>query len=148
MSEPYLRMILLTEPNRSELVQALSGMVEGEIARSKGARGIALRHGLRVAQRRHPGALARLVNELIPEWIDTLEPHYENWVANGSGSFGEYLVARQEDLAWKLLLLVKGRVRASNHRLARTAARCLGIESLRSALPRFGVLVDDYVSVG
>ena len=30
--------------------------------------------------------------------------------------------------------------RSSNHRLAQTAARLLGVDALRSALPRFGML--------
>ena len=141
-------MILLSEPNRSELVTTLTGMVEAEIARSKGARGLALRHGLRAAKRRRPDVLNGLVNQLIPGWIELLEPRYNAWIEVGNSSFGDHLMAHQDDLALELLHLVKSRIRSSNHRLAQTAARFLGVDALRTALPRFGVLVDDYVSVG
>jgi hypothetical protein len=140
-------MILLTDPTRSELVVALTGMIEAEIGKSRGARGLALRHALCTAQKHRPGTLARLVNELIPDWIDILEPHYEMWSSKGAGSFGAYLVRHQEDLAHRLLEMVQGRVRTSNHRVARTVARFMGVDALRRALPRFGVLVDNYVSV-
>jgi hypothetical protein len=147
LNQPYLRMILLTDPTRSELVVALTGMIEAEIGKSRGARGLALRHALRTTKKHRPGALARLVNDLIPEWIDILEPHYEVWSSKGTGSFGTYVVRHQDDLAHRLLEMVQTRVRASNHRVAGTVAGFMGVDALRRALPRFGVLVDNYVSV-
>ena len=146
MARSCLRINLLSEPTRSELARALARMIVQEVEKTRGARGLALRHGLRTAMRRNPDALERVVDELIPEWIDLLEPYYLRWSQNEEDSFGQYLGTHSDELAVSLLALLHRRVRSSNHRLAQAATRFFGVDALRSALPRVGVLVDGYVS--
>jgi hypothetical protein len=147
LKQPHLRLILLTDPTRRELVHALAGLIEAEVGRTRGARGMALRHALRMARSRRPEILKRLVDQLIPEWVEILEPHYEAWSEKGQKvSFGRYVSTHQDVLARQLLVLVQARVRTSKSRLARTCARFLQLDTLRPALPRFGSLVDTYLA--
>lgn len=143
MNHAYLHLILLTDPTRRELVSGLSGLIESEITRTRGARGMALRHVLRAADRSRPGVLPRIVSTLLPQWVELLEPHYSAWTAAGSeGSFGTYMSHHQDALARELLALVRGHVGKSRHHLARSCARFLRIEFMRPAMPRLGSLVD------
>jgi hypothetical protein len=68
---------LTSTENRPQVVKACVDLVESEVAAKKGLSGTAIKAGYKVVKTLKPGMVANVVNKLLPEWADALQPIYD-----------------------------------------------------------------------
>jgi hypothetical protein len=52
---------------------------------------------------------------LLDEWLAKLQPHYDKWSSAKASPFGEFLVARSDDVAEDLLSVTDKRAQETSH---------------------------------
>lgn len=60
-----------------------------------------------------------VVDSMLDEWLDKLQPHYDKWALNKTSSFSDYVVARGDDVAEDLLAVTDARAERSSHTTAK-----------------------------
>jgi hypothetical protein len=63
--------------HRPEVVAACVDLVESEVAAKKGLSGTAIKAGFKVVKTLKPNMVANVVDKLLPEWADALQPIYD-----------------------------------------------------------------------
>ena len=56
-----------------------------------------------------------VVDAMLDEWLEKIQPHYEKWQVAKAGTFADYVTARSEDVAEDLLTVTDGRAEKSSH---------------------------------
>lgn len=134
---------ILTSPERRPgAVQALTELVEGEVRRTSGLGGMALRAGFSAATSLRPGLVAHAIDRLIPEFAGQLDPY---WQRRGAQPFGPYLQAQGDAVPDALLTVADDRLANPQHAaLARiyAALRPRAHAQVSAALPRLGATIE------
>lgn len=60
-----------------------------------------------------------VVDALLNDWLDKLQPHYEKWQQNKAKPFSDYVIARSEDVAEDLLSVTDKRAENTSHTTAK-----------------------------
>ncbi|MBR7837760.1 hypothetical protein KDL01_31080 [Actinospica durhamensis] len=88
-----------------------------------------------------------VIDALLPDFLEKLQPYWVDFAANGGGSFGDYLAGRGAEVSEALLSVTDARAANSERaplRKAYNAVRPSGVKNVESALPRLGALVQKY----
>src|SRR6185369_13112176 len=56
-----------------------------------------------------------VVDGLLDDWLNKLQPHYDKWAQTKPGSFSEYVIARSDDVAEDLLSVTDARAEKTTH---------------------------------
>ena len=140
---------LSVDGKRPVLVRACCDLIDDEVARKSGLKGLAVKGGFKAIKAIKPGFIADVVDNLFDEFVAQLEPYFEAWCLESSGSFGQHLLARDREVADSLLEVTDGRARTTKmatvkklyHRL-RPAAE----GHVREALPGMASIMDTHVT--
>jgi hypothetical protein len=60
-----------------------------------------------------------VVDGLLDEWLEKLQPHHDKWAAAKQSSFSDYVIARSEDVAEDLLSVTDARAQKTSHTTAK-----------------------------
>jgi hypothetical protein len=60
-----------------------------------------------------------VVDGLLNEWLDKIQPHYDRWEAAKPSSFADYVIARSDDVAEDLLTVTDSRAQKTTHTRAK-----------------------------
>lgn len=146
---PALADIVLTARNKDPLVADCVRLVEDRVASRGGLRGIALKTGLSVLKSARPDILPRAMQALLPDFVDALEPLYQDYLASGGGrDFAGYLEQHRERTVEALLGATDGRAaRSHNSAIKGVYARLRGgaEQEVDAALPQFARLLSGFV---
>jgi hypothetical protein len=63
--------------------------------------------------------IPEVVDALLDDWLDKLQPHYDKWSATKSSSLADFLVARSDDVAEDLLQVTDERAEKTSHTTAK-----------------------------
>ena len=63
--------------------------------------------------------IPEVVDSMLDEWLEKLQPHYDKWSVTKTSSFSDYVVARSEDVAEDLLSVTDGRAAKTSHTTAK-----------------------------
>ena len=140
--------ILSADGNRPVLVRACCGLIDDEVARKSGLKGLAVKAGFKAIRAIKPGFIADMVDNLFDEFVDKLEPFYGAWLAESTGSFSQYLLARDREVADCLLRVTDARARTT--KLATVKKLYLRLRPaaeghVREALPGMGRIMDAHI---
>lgn len=145
MSE--LREKLLSEPTHGQLTAACVDLVEDHIRQRRGWKGTAMRAGLALLNSVRDDAVRLGVERLLPEFVDTLAPHYRRWLREHDEPFSEYLLANADQVADALVRVADQRVASSGNAGVRTAYQALrrfAHDEVGNTLPRVGHLIEQH----
>src|SRR5215475_6097330 len=96
-----------------------------------------------------PGHVRFMVESLLPEMVDKLEPFWIDFQESGGGEFGDYLAKRAGEVSQALLSVTDARAVASGRPViikAYGSVRNSAAKHVESALPRVGELVQKHAS--
>lgn len=65
------------------------------------------------------GFVPEVVDSLLNDWLNKLQPHYDKWQANKTTSLSDFLVSRSDDVAEDLLSVTDARAEKSSHTTAK-----------------------------
>jgi len=63
--------------------------------------------------------IPEVVDSMLDEWLDKIQPHYDKWSVSKPSSFSDYVVARGDDVAEDLLSVTDARAAKTSHTTAK-----------------------------
>ena len=144
-----LREILLAPETQPKVVADCWTLIEQEISDNSGIRGAALKLAYKTISAVAPGHVRYLLEAMLPEMVNELEPFWVDFSASGSSGFGDYLVKRGDEVAEALLSVTDARAAASGRPIVVKAYRAVrggAGQHIAAALPRAGDLVAKYAA--
>ncbi len=96
-----------------------------------------------------PGHIRRMVQSLLPQLVEKLEPYWVDFRASGSGEFGDYMAKRGEEVSQALLSVTDAcAAESANPVVIKTYNTVRGSASrhVEAALPRVGDLVQTHAT--
>jgi len=143
MSET-LRNIVTTPEKRPALVEECIELVEKEV----GGKGLIIRGAYKTVKKIKPGFVKGAIDGLLDDWLDKMEPYYQEWSGERVGKFSEHLNCKSEEVADSLLSVTDERAKTSKHK---TAAKMYGklrpsaLKNVESAIPGLGLVIESHL---
>jgi len=132
--------------NRVRVVAACVTLIDEEVKSKGGLSGIAVKGAYGVVKAVKPRFVSEVVDGLLDEWVQKLEPFWQSWSAAGpSPKFPDYLSARRGDVAEALLGVTDGRAKQSKNGSVRRMyekMRPSAKKHVEEAVPRLGRMID------
>ncbi len=125
MSQTNLQERLGAEPPRSQVVADCVSLVDDQVKQKGGLSGIAIKGAYGTIKRIKRGFVSDTINGLLDAWLKKLQPHYDAWEVDKTGTLADYLSARSEEVAEDLLSVTDARAERSKHGTAKKAYKKL-----------------------
>jgi len=142
-----LQQILLTPDTQPKVIADCHALIEQEIKDKSGISGAAVKLAYKTITSFAPGYYNGMVEELIPQIVDRLEPYWADFSTSGSSEFGDYLVKRGGEVSEALLTVTDDYASKSDKpvilRAYKTVRGSAG-KNIEAALPRVGEMVRKY----
>jgi hypothetical protein len=142
-----LHEILLTPETQPKVMADCFTLIEQEVSGLPGIRGTALKLAYKTVSAVAPGHVRYLMEAMLPQMVDQLEPFWADFSASGSSEFGDYLVKRGDEVSESLLSVTDARAAASDRPTIIKAYRSVrgnAAKHVTAALPAVGALVQKY----
>jgi hypothetical protein len=121
-------------------------LVDAEVKSKSGFSGIAVKSAYGVVTAVKPRFVGEVVDGMLDEWVQKLQPFYDKWKTDGGGRpFADYLSSNKTQAAESLLEVTDGRAKTSKHGTVRKMyekMRPSAKKHVEEALPRLGALVE------
>jgi hypothetical protein len=144
MAETLQEALLAPDVRPSVIADAVT-LVDEEVSE----KGLIIKGAYKTVTAFASGIVKDVIDSLLPDFLEKLQPYWADFAANGGGSFGDYLAARGEEVSEALLSVTDARAANSERaplRKAYNAVRPSGVKNVESALPRLGALVQKYAA--
>jgi hypothetical protein len=143
---PTLKELAKEGNKRSEVIEDACRVLDLEVADKGGLSGMALKAGYKLVQGVKPGFVREVVDNLLDDFLDALEPIYQEALAQGKRP-GAHLSSNSARMADALLGITDRRaqnakrpvIKSMYERLRPTAKK-----HVEAAAPRLGDLLDRY----
>lgn len=142
-----LQEILLAPASKPQVVADCCTLIEDELADQSGVSAAAVKLAYKSVNSVFPGHVRKVVESLLPEMVDQLQPFWADFGASGTGKFGDYLAGRGDDVSQALLVVTDKRAERSQNSVMVKAYRGVrrgGAKHIQAALPRVADLVLKY----
>ncbi len=123
-----------TEAPRRSLVEKVARLIDQEVGQKKGLRSLPLKGGLKILKGLRPGVIEEIINQLLDEFLEALEPYFHNGVPGTEiidGSAFEEVADALLQVSDRRAEKVKNTALVKLYRQIRPAAR----EQVKQALP-------------
>jgi len=142
-----LQDILLAPDTRPQVVADCLTLIQQEVSAKSGISGTAVKLAYKTVNAFASGYLQHMVESLLPDMADKLEPYWADFAASGASGFGDYLVKRGDEVCEALLSVTDARAAASDRPTIIKAYRGVrggAAKHVAAALPNLGHLVQKY----
>ena len=142
-----LQEILLAPDVRPKVIADCHLLIDQEVAEKSGVSGAAVKLAYKSVNAFMPGHVRHMVESLLPQLADQLEPYWADFDASGGSEFGDYLAKRGDEVPQALLSVTDARAAASGRPTvirAYGAVRGNALKHVGAALPHVGDLVQKY----
>jgi hypothetical protein len=139
--------ILLAPGTQPLVVADCYELIEQEVSDKSGISGTAVKLAYKTVTAFAPGHIRYMVESLLPELADKLQPYWADFRASGSSEFSDYLVKRSDEVAEALVSVTDARAEASDRPTIVKAYRTVrggATKQVVAALPRVGDLIMKY----
>jgi uncharacterized protein DUF6918 len=142
-----LRELLLISGTQPKVISDCYVLIEQEVSEKSGVSGSAIKLAYKTVTSFAPGYFHNLMEDLVPQMVDKLEPYWADYNASGGSGFGDYLAKRGGEVS-EALLSVTDRLATCSKRptiiKAYRAVRGSAAKHVEAALPQVGGLVQKY----
>ncbi|CAM2845784.1 DUF6918 family protein [Skermania piniformis] len=135
---------LLDSTHKPAFVADAQSVLDGEVAAKKGASGLAVKGGYAAMKKVSPTIVGDALDSLLPQFLQQLQPFWQDYQAGGAGSFADALTARSDEAAEALLSVTDARAeRSSRPSMTKIYSSMRGAakKHVIEALPQVGALV-------
>jgi hypothetical protein len=142
-----LQEILLAPDTQPQVIADGCTLIDQEVAEQSGISGAAVKLAYKTVNTFLPGHVRFMVESLLPQMVDQLEPYWADFTTSGGAEFGDYLAKRGDEVAQALLSVTDARAAASGRPVvikAYGSVRGSAAKHVEAALPRVGDLVRKY----
>ena len=144
-----LHQILLAPDTRPQVIADCYALLEQEISGQSGISGTAVKLAYKTVNTFMPGHVRYMVESLLPDMVDKLEPYWADFTTSGGSEFGDYLAKHGEEVSQALLSVTDDRAAASGRPTIIKAYRSVrgsATKHIEAALPQVGNLVLKYAA--
>jgi hypothetical protein len=106
---------LAKEPNRTTVINDCVDLIDNQVKQ----KGFVIKSAYATIKALKKKFVPEVVDSMLDEWLDKLQPHYDKWAVAKASSFSDYLVARGDDVAEDLLAVTDARAERSSHGTAK-----------------------------
>ncbi len=96
---------LLDDTVRPTVVKDLSDLVDRTVATQSGLTGMAIKSAVAAAKKADGDVVSKSINRFLPDIVDSVAPHWNDYDAEQSAGFGNFLASRQDDVTNDVLTL-------------------------------------------
>ena len=142
-----LQEILLTPETQPQVTDDCFRLLEQELSDKSGVSGTAVKLAYKTVNAVASGYVQSMVETMLPDMIDRLEPYWADFRTSGAGDFGDYLVKRGDEVSEALLSVTDERAAAAERPMVIKAYRSVrgsAAKHVTAALPAVGALVQKY----
>lgn len=142
-----LREKIWTEEKTPDVVVDCRKLLDNEVAKKKGVSGFAVKAAYKTVKAISPRFIEGVLNDLIPDFCNALEPLHERQVKGGKGSFGDFMKAHKDEVTDAMLSVTDGKAKESpNRMLKKTYGKLRGRAetNVREAIPGLADLMDKH----
>jgi hypothetical protein len=144
-----LQEILLAPDNRPQVIADCQTLIHQQVSDCSGISGATVKIAYKTVNAFLPGHVRHMVESLLPEMVDQLEPFWADFSASGGSQFGDYLAKRGGEVSEALLSVTDARGAASSRPTivkAYNKVRPSAAKHVTAALPNVGALVQKYAA--
>jgi hypothetical protein len=142
-----LQEILLAPACRPQVVADCLTLIEQELGEQTGISAAAVKLAYKTVNTFFPGHVRVMVDRMLPEMVDQLEPFWASCNAAGDSKFGDYLTERGAEVSDALLSVTDRHAAGSDKPVlvkAYNSVRGSAFRHIQAALPHVGELVLKY----
>jgi hypothetical protein len=142
-----LQEILLAPDTQPKVIDDSMALIEQEVSDKSGIAGTAVKLAYRTVNAFAAGHVRHMVETLLPDLAEKLQPYWADFTVSGGSQFGDYLAKRGDEVAEALLSVTDARAEASDRPTIVKAYRSVrgsAVKQVRAALPQVGDLVMRY----
>jgi hypothetical protein len=142
-----LQEILLAPDIQPHVIDDCMALIEQEVSDKGGIAGTAVKLAYKTVNAFAAGHVRYMVETLLPDLADKLQPFWADFTISGGAEFGDYLAKRGDEVAEALLTVTDARAEASERPVIVKAYRSVrgsAAKQIVSALPHVGDLVLRY----
>ncbi|MCA9564125.1 MAG: hypothetical protein KC561_11585 [Myxococcales bacterium] len=111
-----LREIVWTEEKQPVVLKDCQNLLDSEVKRKSGVSGFAVKAGYKLVKTFKSGFLTKVLQDLIPEFCDALEPLHKRHLEEGKGDFASYMMAHEDEVSAALLSVTDGKAEKSTNK--------------------------------
>ncbi|MGH3152964.1 MAG: DUF6918 family protein [Streptosporangiaceae bacterium] len=144
-----LQETLLTPDTKPKLVADCQALIVQQVSEMSGVSGTAIKLAYKTANAFASGYIRHIVETLLPDLAEKLEPYWADFNAAGGAEFGDYLAKRGPEVSEALLEVTDARAGASSRPTivkAYRSVRSRAGKHVEAALPQVGALVQKYAA--
>lgn len=142
-----LRDALLDPTQRPAVIKDCTTLIDEEVASKGGLSGLAVKAGYGAVKGIKPGFITEVIEKLLPEFADKVEPIWQEGATQGDGA--AHLVSNRSRVADALLSVTDEKAKNAKSSLVRgTYERLRGSakKNVEEAVPRLAQLVKKYAA--
>jgi hypothetical protein len=144
-----LQEILLTPDARPKVIADCQNLIEKGVSDGSGISGTAVKIAYKTVNALAPNHVVHIVDALLPQIVDKLEPYWADYATSGGSQFGDYLASRGDEVSEALLSVTDERAKSSSQVVivkAYGSVRSSAAKHVTAALPDVGQIVVKYAS--
>ncbi|MGN6679388.1 MAG: DUF6918 family protein [Streptosporangiaceae bacterium] len=144
-----LQEILLAPDTQPKVINDCCTLIEQEVKTLSGISGTAVKVAYKTVITFKPGHVRYMVEVLLPNLADKLQPYWTDFGSSGGAVFGDYLAKNGDRVSEDLLAITDARAEASERPViikAYRSVRASAGKHIQAALPRVGDLVTKYAA--
>lgn len=138
--------VLNDEAKRASIIEDVVRLVDGEVAKQRGLSGVAVKAGYKLVQGVKPGFVRKVVQALLPEFAEALDPIREQALSQWQ-SVSSYFQSHAPEIAEALLAVTDGKAQRSDHgsvKGAYTKLRGSARKNVEGAVPGLGSIIEQH----
>lgn len=139
--------LLLAPQTRPAVVSDCCALIDQQVSEMSGFSGMAVKVAHKAVVAFAPGHVRYIIETLLPQMADKLEPYWQEFRLSGGSDFGDYLSKRGDEVAESLLSVTDARAAKSQRPViikAYKSVRGHAGPHIKAALPAVGALVDKH----
>jgi len=103
------------EPVRARVIADCVELVDAQVKQ----KGFMMRSAYATIKAIKKRFVPEVVDSLLDEWLNKIQPHYERWAQQKPSAFSDYVIARSDDVAEDLLSVTDARAEKTSHTTAK-----------------------------
>jgi hypothetical protein len=142
-----LQEILLAPDTQPKVIDDCCALIEQEVKSLSGISGTAVKIAYKTVITFASDHVRYMVETLLPNLVDKLQPYWADFNTSGGAVFGDYLAKNGDQVSQDLLSVTDARAEASDRPViikAYRSVRASAGKHIEAALPRVGELVTKY----
>lgn len=146
-SEMALKEVVQDGAKRPAVISDCVALVENEVKGKSGLGGVAVKGAYKVVKAIKPGIIREIVDRLVDEFVEKLDPYFDEWSTHKTGSFDSYLSGRRQEVANALLEVTDKRAQKADNRSlskAYSKLRPKALGHVEAAVPGVGRIIEKH----